>query len=286
MTGYGIGSSKIGDYSVSVNLQAVNSRFLEQRFRVSSYLMRFENEIRPIIRDRIDRGEVTINAELILSGSSPYMFKVNRPAIEVYRNLIVELQDTGIDVAPMSLRDYLKLDDVIIQEISAESEGMIRDALISALNEALDAIIEMQKNEGSNLEKDILMRIDKIAEAVEKVKKFEKFAPEMVEKRVNKAIEAMNGKFPQDRIAQEVTLTLSKLDIIEEIVRMRSHLDQFRTTIIEEPPVGSKLNFIIQEIHREANTIAAKSQDVRIVAQVIEIKEQTERIREQLRNVQ
>ncbi|MFP4458323.1 MAG: YicC/YloC family endoribonuclease [Candidatus Zixiibacteriota bacterium] len=286
MTGYGSARKKVGEFTVSVNLQSLNSRYLEQRFRLQSVLGNFENPLRETVTKKFTRGEVMITAELVTGKKSPYNIDVNYSALGNYVELLEQLRKKNIETSPITLRDVLTIEDVLIKKLDDSALNEIENALFSAFDDASDALIKMQIKEGKNLQEDILERIDRIAKQTAIIKSAEIDLPELAKERIKKLQNSLPASITPERLAQEVTLALSKMDISEEIVRLDSHIEQFKDTVKQEPPVGTKLNFIIQEIHREANTIAAKSQVIDIVSSVIEIKEQTERIREQLRNVQ
>ncbi len=286
MTGYGIGSATVDDFQVQVNLQSVNSRYAEQRMRLSGILSSFEQLIRENIKNRFRRGDISVQIELSTGEQQPFRLELNKKVIRAYTSILEELDSSGIRTAPLTLRDVLSIDDAV-RKVADETAGKkIEQALVQALEKAMNSLEEMQLSEGVNLDKDISSGIDVIEKSLMGINRTEKDMPKEIELKVDAIGNYLSTKLPEDRVAQEVALALARMDIHEEVVRLESHIQQFRETTKLAPPLGTKLNFIIQEIHREANTIASKAQSGEIVREVIEIKEQTERIREQLRNVQ
>lgn len=286
MTGYGTGKKTEGEFTVGVNIQSLNSRYLEQRFRLPNLLIGFENKLRERLASHFCRGELMLAAELALGNKTPYQVSLNRSALSNYLDLLDDLKANDVSVAPVSLRDILNIEDVISKQIDENAMQDIEKAFFDAFEQAVDNLKLMQKREGNNMHKDIISRLDIISAQTQLIKNAETNLPDLAKNRIEKLQSVLPEDITAERFAQEVTIMLSKMDISEEIVRLESHIQQFRESVGQEPPVGTKLNFIIQEIHREANTIASKSQGINIVTAVIEIKEQTERIREQLRNVQ
>ena len=286
MTGYGTGSAMVGDFIVQINLQSVNSRYSEQRMRLSGILSSFEQTIRESLKNNFRRGDVSVQIELSTGEVQPYKLEVNTKIVLTYSDILKKLEVNGITTAPISLREVFSLDEAVRKVPDEEALKKIEKALEQALENASRNLEKMQILEGKNLEKDVLSGINIMEASLERIKIAEKALPLQVELKMETIGKHLASKIPDDRIAQEVALALARMDIHEEIIRLDSHIEQFRQTIEKEPPIGTKLNFIIQEMHREANTIASKSQASEIIKEVIEIKEQTERIREQLRNVQ
>ncbi len=286
MTGYGTGSATIGSYSVQVELQSVNSRYSEQRMRLSGILSIYEGRIKDRLKESVRRGDVSVKVELSTGDEQPFRLELNKKVILAYVGILSDLEKEGVMTSPVTLRDVLTIDDSLRKVPDEKAVEMIGRVLDEALDNAIEKLLEMQRLEGENLHNDIMAGIDKIEIATKQIEKEEKALPRKVELKLEEIGKHLSSKLPEDRVAQEVALALARMDIHEEIVRLKSHIEQFQSAVLLEPPLGTKLNFIIQEMHREANTIASKAQASEIVRQVIDIKEQTERIREQLRNVQ
>lgn len=288
MTGYGRAASSSPDGAVTVEVRSLNHRYFDVSLRMPREFSPVEERVRSRISERIARGRIEVSVSVEWRGTSCRRVAFDTDLARVYTEGLASLADT-LGLEPMrSVDDVSRLPDVItISEAEVDADSLW-EMLRPALSDAIDQVVEMRKEEGARLERDIAGRIEVIEQTVDEVGRR---APEVVEsyraklaRRVSEMIEDV--RVDESRLATEVALFADRCDITEETVRFKSHIKQFRDTVLEPGDCGKKLDFIIQEMNREANTIAAKSQDSSISALAVEIKAELEKVREQVQNVE
>jgi len=288
MTGFGAADGNLGDARASVEIRTVNHRFFSPNLKLPSALTRWENEIREVLRQKIARGHVTLTARVDrAAGMGPV---INGTRLAEYALELRELQKKHSLGGEVDLATLLRLPDVVASSGEAEMDPSVGEALVAIVNKAVDNLTSMRRAEGAQL---AAFLVDRVAAVETRLARVEKRAPirlkeqhERVTRTVSELIGAA-GADPQ-RIAQEVAILADKLDVAEELDRFRSHLAAFRETAqsTTSDPVGKRLGFILQEMVREANTIGSKASDAQIQEDVIAIKEELERIREQVENLE
>lgn len=288
MTGYGRGEERGRLYTVTTEVRSVNNRFLEVSLRAPKLISLREQEIKDEVRRFLSRGKVNISITLESQDDGAVPIKVNVASARAYYQLLNELRKA------LQLRESVKIDHLLhFSEIfDANSDNGLPDeeweAVIRSLEEALRELHTMRKNEGAELEADMRKRIDKIDESINYVEKksLERVPKERerLRERVRQVLQS--NEIDEQRIELELVLLSDKLDVTEECVRLRSHLKYFKDALESSEPSGRKLNFLIQEIHREVNTIGAKASDAEISQMVVEVKEEIEKIREQIQNIE
>jgi uncharacterized protein (TIGR00255 family) len=287
MTGFGAAEGVIGDARASVEIRTVNHRFFSPNLKLPAAFARWEGEIREILRQKISRGHVTLMVRVDRDSSTAATIDEDRLAN--YVTLLKALQKKHKLAGDIDLATLLRLPDVIMapEEYVDPTAG---EALEEIVGRAADNLITMRRAEGAQLSRFLLDRIDAVES---KLARTELRAPvrlreqhERIKRTVGELIGGAGGD-PQ-RIAQEVAILADKLDVAEELDRFRSHLAAFRDTVRSKAsePVGKRLGFLLQEMVREANTIGSKANDAPILDDVIAIKEELERIREQVENLE
>jgi uncharacterized protein (TIGR00255 family) len=287
MTGFGRADTEKDGTKFTVEINTVNNRYLEYQIRIPKSLAPLESEIKNLLNDTFRRGKimVIINWEQALNEGDLALDEAKTDAYMKIYGLLKEKYQIKGDI---SFRDFVALPDLVKTSKEDESLEEIWGILKPALMEAGRAADEMRRIEGENLVSDMLQRISAIKIATEEV---ESAAPKNVEifrEKLNSRIKELQGDSPVDeqRIAQEVAILAEKSDITEECIRLKSHMSQFEQSLGQKKPMGKRLNFILQELNREANTIASKSSDYEISHRVIMIKEEIERLREQVQNIE
>ena len=271
MTGYGSAKGTVAGFAVTVELRSVNNRYLDLGIKLPRGFLFAESEIKNYIQKKVLRGKVDFFITLDTVESDQTRIRVNTRLAEAYRNAITEI---GQNV------------------LSLEKEELDQDAFLEQLLPLLDAALSdfnaMRTREGEKLAEDLLQKADKIEEMVRAV---ECKAPNTVlayrERLEAKLREILNdSSVAEERVIAEAAIFADRVATDEETVRLHSHLSQFRKLMAEGSPIGRKLDFLIQEFNREANTIGSKCQDSEIAYLVVELKSEIEKIREQVQNIE
>lgn len=288
MTGYGKSTASNGKWDVDTEVKSINSRYLEVFIKYPPVLATKEYEIREVVKSRIKRGKLNLNIQIRKSGVEDDDFSLNEEKLKGYLALIKKIKKTA------KLSDKIKLDHILmskdiftvpLEEISEKDFEIIK----SSINESLDSLIKMKKAEGSELEKDLKKRIKSISKYLTSIEEqaksevsehFEKY-----KEKIKNLLEE-SEKINNERLETELALIAERADITEECVRLRSHIKFFLDSINKDDDPGRKLNFLCQEMNREANTISAKTLSTSISHNSVYIKEEIERIREQIQNIE
>jgi len=286
MTGFGAADGLVGDARATVEIRTVNHRFFSPNLKIPAAFGRWEGEIRELLRQKIARGHVTLTARIDRDSTAPV---IDETRLAHYLTALKALQKKHKLAGELDLSTLLRLPDVIAAP-SDEIEPRDGDALVQLVAKAVDNLTAMRKTEGAQLSGFLLERVEVIESRLAKT---EKRAPVRLREqhdRIKRTVGELVGGAGADpqRIAQEIAILADKLDIVEELDRFRSHLSAFRDTTRSKTsePVGKRLGFILQEMVREANTIGSKANDAPILEDVIAIKEELERIREQVENLE
>jgi len=288
MTGYGKSESAYATGRITVEVRCVNHRYGEVTVKLPRALMQFENEIKKRVAERLSRGkiDVFIQVEGAMSLGVP---TANLPLARGYYKAfssIGEALGLGDDV---SLALIAAQRDVIT--VAAEAEAALEEIpgeLVAALEEALRRVDEMRLFEGESLMADFLKRRETLSQLIARVMARSPLVVSEYAARLKERIAQLlsESALPEERIALEVALLADKCDITEELVRLESHLRQFDETLTRNEPVGRKLDFLLQEINREVNTVGSKANDAQIASSVVELKAELEKIREQVQNIE
>lgn len=288
MTGYGSGTIEYDGVEIVVELRSVNRSSLEISSKFPQDYQFLELIVRKIIQKKLHRGQinVSINEGKRNNGG---VFKIDPKMFgEVYAQLAQIREKFGMN-CDISFGDILRIEGVVVREASKENQNALINAVKKALETALDNLIAVRVEEGRSLYKDILSRIEVIDKILGGINKS---VPEVLEKYKKNLESKMKNLLPEDikvdktRFYTELAIYSEKVDITEELVRLKSHIKLFNGALNKNDSVGKKLDFILQEMNREANTIASKASDFNLTKEVIDIKNEIEKIREQVQNVE
>ena len=281
MTGFGRGNAGRDNNRIDVEIRAINSRYLDTKFRGVQLDFQLEQEIKKIIEKEIQRGSVLIHVDLAKDLDSPkYTFDKDR--FESLRDIIKSIY--------VSYGQRLSLSDVVTTNdlLKTEKTPLINsEVAIKAISNAVVQLKEMRAKEGKAIYDDIIGRVKFFEGALNKVENVsEKYSSEKQLLLKNKISGLINDeKLDESRLLQEVAYYIERSDVTEEIVRSKSHIQQIKKYLKMQEPVGKRLNFLLQEIVREVNTIGSKSPQTEITLQVVEMKSELEKMREQLQNL-
>lgn len=288
MTGYGSAELERSGQRLTAEIRSVNHRFCEVSVRGPKVALAFEDQIRQLIQDRFSRGKFNLTITWVGAGDQGEVLRLNEAVAQRYVDLMAQLKARFRLKGEVDLSTVAALPDLFSWEHTAmsdeESWGLVRDIVESAcVNMNL-----MKDREGAALTRDFDKRLSAIRAELDMVSERAPLRPQEAKDRMVARIKPLLDDVEMDpiRIAQEVALLADRLDCTEECVRLAAHLDQFRHLIEGPELAGRKLNFLLQEMNREANTIGSKANDVGIGHAVIVIKEEIERIREQVQNVE
>jgi len=289
MTAYGRGESGEGDTRFVAEIKSVNNRYRDVLPRIPKALYSLEDEIKAQVASRIQRGRIEVFLQMEGEDSgAEYDLELNLPLVKSYLEIISELHESFGLENRISTEAVCQLRDVVRMKPRDLDINRLKPGIKESLDLALDSHEAMRVHEGKAIEKDFLERLQIIAARLDAV---ERRAPGVVEDyalRLRKKINELSQdtEIDENRLIQEVAVFSDRCDITEEVVRTRSHLGQFRHYLDGEEPVGRRLDFLIQEIYREVNTMSSKASDPSISADVVEIKGELEKIREQVQNVE
>lgn len=288
MTGYGRGEATRKGITVAVELRSVNSRFLEVTTRLPRSLSLRENEIKEIIRKKISRGKVNLLTTVERDTNGQLPLAVNVSAAKQYYKLLNQLRKTVKLKESVKLEHLLRFSEVLEQPVTEDVDEDEWDVTQKALDSALDDLARMRMNEGDELSKDFRARIAAIEQTLSRIEVLSKEQVPAARARLRERIQQIleNETIDEGRLELELALLADRLDVTEECVRFRSHNKFFIAALDDKEPSGRKLNFLVQEMNREANTIGSKSSASEIAHLVVGVKEELEKIREQLQNIE
>ena len=286
MTGYGRAMRELDGRQLTIELKSVNHRFLDLSFRMPRNLMFLEDDARKLIGARLSRGHVDVFMTYRNARSDARSVQVDRALFDAYASALSGLTDSGVQ-DDRSLMSIARLPDVLVVTEAEEDQDALRELLKETLDAALDQLMEMRRREGAEMKKDLAFRTDRIEEMTNAV---EARYPETVEeytRRLRASIEELIGRnVDETRLLTEVAVMADRSAIAEETVRLHAHIAQLRECLEKAEPVGRRIDFLVQELNREVNTISSKSQDVPITQLVVSMKAEIEKLREQLQNIE
>lgn len=288
MTGFGRERQVIGGKEYLVEIKSVNSRYCELSVKVPRNYTYLEEKLKSLVKSKLSRGKAEVWLSVTEIEGRETSVTVNLPVV---KNYLEEMRSCG---AELNLMDDLKLSDIFrmtdaFTVVRTETdEETIWNNVQTVANKALDNFTAMREKEGEKLKTDILSKIDNIENMINQV---EELSPETVEayrsRLYSKLKEVLEDKqIEEQRILTEAAIFADKVAVDEETVRLHSHFKQFREMTVADEPIGRKLDFLVQELNRETNTIGSKAQDLRITKIVIEVKSEIEKIREQIQNIE
>ncbi len=289
MTGFGRGSAQIGAVTATVEMRSVNNRFLDVPVRLPRALSGHETDAQNLVKQAFDRGRIDVQVEVNRDAEDDLLIQVNAKAARAYGRLLADLREAAGIEEPVRLEHVIRYSDVFVTaEEDPTTKQQMWEAVEAAVAEAITQMRAMRRQEGQALQTDLETHVQAIEETLVRI---EERAPHRIQEshtRLRERLEELlhDDRIDENRLIQEIALLADKLDINEECVRLRSHLDLFREALASDEPVGRKLNFVVQEIHREVNTISSKANDAPIAHLAVSMKEDVEKIREQIQNVE
>jgi uncharacterized protein (TIGR00255 family) len=294
MTGYSRARGEGAGFALSVNIRSTNHRFLDTQVRVPSALDSLESIVRRLLKDHVKRGhvEVTVNFERT---DAPEL-QLDRKLLAAYHAAFKALREDFGSAAEPDLVALLRIPGIVVGtdgELSPEELDRIQQILDQVTTEALERLDEMRGREGAVLGGDIRARLLRLQEVSDQIRDLSQRVPQIYQQRLKNRIRELLGaaELDESHLAQEVAYLASRSDITEELTRFRSHLEQSTHLLEESSEVGKKLDFLLQEMNREANTLLSKTTDVpevgvEIARQAIELKTEIEKLREQAQNIE
>jgi uncharacterized protein (TIGR00255 family) len=286
MTGYGKSICQFRDKTIRTEIRTLNSKNLDLNIKTPAIYRETESTLRNMLSSELERGKIELVITLEEAGTQTGCY-INKPLlVRYYKELKEVANDLGISVSDDFLPGLIRLPDVLksqTEELETEEWKIIE----TSVKEAVNQVNEYRQSEGLHLFEDILKRENKIRELLDLIKPFENERIQNVKDRIYRSLKEIgeNVKADENRFEQEVIFYLEKLDITEEKVRLRNHLDYFNETLRSKEAGGKKLGFISQEIGREINTLGSKANDAAIQKIVVQMKDELEKIKEQLMNV-
>ena len=288
MTGFGRFQNTVDGKDITVEIRSVNHRFFEFSARISRGYGFIEDKLKNFIQSQVSRGKIDVHVSIVSVDDGAVVVELNRSLAEGYISALRSLAaDYGLtdDITVSSVARY---NDIFTVRRAAEDEDAVWAAVKTVAQTAVDNFIAMREAEGAKLRADVEMRADAIIANVEKV---EAASPETLaayrERLYNKIAEVIGDRnVDEQRVITECAIFADRIAVDEETVRLRSHIDQLRAVLSSDEPAGRKLDFIVQEINRETNTIGSKSQNSSIAHIVVDMKAEIEKIREQIQNIE
>lgn len=285
MTGYGRGESIGDECAVSIELRSVNNRYCDVIMRNNKGYMAWDDEIKKSIQKRLKRGKIFCNLHIEEGKSKSGLSKLDAEAVKNYAKFLGEIKKYAGIEEPIKLNHLLGSNNIFLQP-EKENFEELRELTFEALETAINELADMRKDEGEKLSSDIVVRVSNMQDEVEEIEKLsENNSSKHYEKLKTRVDELLQGRIEPGKLDHELAILSDKLDITEECVRLKSHIKQFLTYIEIDEPVGKRLDFLLQEMNRESNTIASKSTENGIAHIIVEMKNQIESVREQVQNV-
>lgn len=288
MTGFGRAQASVEGYNITVEIRSVNHRYFEFYAKIPRTYSFLEEKIKSTLSTGISRGKVECSVQIEATADESVVVSVNEPLARGYVDAIGSIAETFNLKDDLTALSLARFSDVLSITKAPVDEDALWEKVEPVIKEALNGFIAMRETEGAKLSNDVLSRGELILENVSYI---EERSPETVKQYSEKLLERMRNvlgdtQIDEARILTEAAIYADKVAVAEETVRLRSHIDQLRTMLQSSEAVGRKLDFLVQEINREANTIGSKAQDVDIARRVIDIKAEVEKIREQIQNIE
>ena len=289
MTAYARAEKMADEINISTEIRSYNSRYLDVSLRIMHGFNVLEEKIKALIIKKIARGRIEMSLQINDGSDEAYNFEINIPKAKAYYDRLVQLKDQ-LGLHSEIAVDLLVREGGVIRSVEIDRDmDAVWPVVRDCVDEALNNLVEMRKKEGEFIALDITGRINRIEESVHLIEKESRDLLFHYQQRLKERIAALTRgmvEIDPERITQEAAFMADKSDISEENVRVTSHLKQFRTIMNSEEPAGRKLNFLLQELHREFNTMGSKTEKAHVSHTIVEVKSELEKIREQLQNVE
>lgn len=288
MTGFGRERRVIGDYDICVEIRSVNSRYFEFNAKIPRSCQFMEDKIKNLVKTSVTRGKVELFLSLSNVQGKEAAVTVNNLIVESYVNSLREAGKKFKLPDDLSLKDVLHMTDAFTISRPDEDEELLWNSVREVTESALKSFVEMREAEGVKMHADLLEKLSNVENMVNQVCEI---SPQNVENYRNRLFEKLSEilgdrNIPEERILLEAGIFSEKTAVDEETVRLKSHFSQFRAMLDSSEPVGRKLDFLVQELNREVNTIGSKAQSLEITRIVVDAKSEIEKIREQIQNIE
>ncbi len=288
MTGYGKAEVKTEYGEINTEIRSLNNRYLDIGLKLPKSLSNYELAVKELIKKKIMRGKLTVTINFKDKSLTAGEVNLNSELIEFYHNLLKQLKEKTRVGGEITIDHLLQFKELFELSEEESEDRQVEEVLLKCVDEALDRLNAMREKEAVNISKDINKRLKMISSFTAKIRKLgKKTARAELQKMKERIRELVNGnELDENRLEQELALIADRVDITEESTRIASHVNLFQDVLNNRPEVGKKLTFILQEMHREANTIGSKTSDVEISHLVISMKEEIEKLREQVQNLE
>ncbi|CAM5187255.1 Large subunit ribosomal protein L28 OS=Ureibacillus acetophenoni OX=614649 GN=SAMN05877842_101415 PE=3 SV=1 [Ureibacillus acetophenoni] len=287
MTGFGRGVTTTDDFQLTVEVRSVNHRFLEIHSKFPKEWIEIEMQAKKMLSQNVSRGKIDITINVKMQEHSSFQVQINWPVIEAYKEVKEQLEKSLPIKDKWSMQEILSIENAILYEKNEVPIESLKIAFDNSLKEACEQLIEMREREGKQLKSFLLQYKDELLQQIQLIRKF---SPQAVEKYRVKLMERIKEITEtdtfDDRILAEVALYAERVDISEELDRLESHFQQLVDTLNENSSIGRKLDFLMQEILREINTIGSKNQSTECSVAVVQSKTILEKMREQVQNIE
>jgi len=288
MTGYGKASDSINLRNYEIQIKSVNHRYLDISVKMPKELSYLEEEIKKEISSKAKRGKIDVFVTFENNSLEGKDIKINSELARIYINELRNLAEQENISADIQVNDIARYPDVLKIQQSSENDEVIKSEILNVVKEATDGLIEMRQTEGIKISEDLLKRLNIIKQKVDEISKL---STGLIDEYVVKLKERIKQilktqEIDERRLAEEVVIYADKCSIEEEVTRLDSHIQQFKTLLNSNEAIGKKLDFLTQEMNRETNTIGSKANNLEITNRVIDIKTEIENIREQVQNIE
>ncbi|MED4532599.1 YicC/YloC family endoribonuclease [Metabacillus fastidiosus] len=287
MTGFGRAVGEVEGLTVTVEMKSVNHRFSEISVRMSRQFLTIEDKIKKVISKSLHRGRIEVFISVEGDSLTDRTVRVDWSLLDQYMKALTDVKEKYSLSDTIKMDHLLKNEDVIHVEESANHSEHVEEKIIQVVKNATEQLVIMRNAEGEQLGKDLNIKLKQLLEHTEQL---EQYAPSVVKHyhdKVHKRLqEFVSGTIDENRLIQEAAIFADKVDISEELIRIRSHIRQFSEALLQKGAVGRKLDFLVQELNREANTIGSKANDSEIAKIVVELKSIIEKLKEQVQNIE
>jgi uncharacterized protein (TIGR00255 family) len=288
MTGFGTAETELGGQRLSAQVQSVNHRFAEVSVRLPRSLAPFENPLRQLLAQLLTRGKINFVASWEGGEDPARRVRIDaeraRQYVEELRALRIQLGIAG----EIELSTLLALPDVVSTAVLSDGEEQTWEVIEKLARAAAADLLSMRTREGDALKQEFVLRLQQVEKLLGRAEARAPLRPAEAKEKLEARLRPLLGDIPVDpaRLAQEIAFLAERLDCTEECVRLRAHIGQYRALLDDPEPTGRKLNFLLQEMNREANTMGSKANDAELAALVIDLKDELEKLREQVQNVE
>ncbi len=288
MTGYGRCSELVENMEITAEIKAVNHRYFEFSSRVPRQFGFLDEKIKQYVKNRVNRGKCEVYISITMLENDAVSVEVNKPLAKAYVDALKELSaEYGIENDTKATH-IARFPEVLSIRKEEQDEDAIFEAVKSVLEKAVDAFVNMREIEGEKLKLDVISRCDLILKYVDVIESKSKESVKAYRERLEERMRELLGdvQIEEQRLLTETAIFADKVAVDEETVRLKSHIDQLKVMLESNEPVGRKIDFLVQEMNREANTTGSKCSDIEITKIVVEIKSEIEKIREQIQNIE